>query len=126
MLAYMCGGTNPGSCPGIDAGTWTTPGWLSAVEMPPTRDASNVSCVESVGEFPPWPFPRAIGRGMDVPRWGMDEAILSRRLRVRRRRMGRVGGERFDGSGGRVGGWDERVERERVLSVVGCDIHVDG
>ena len=31
----------------------------------------------------------------------MDEAILSRRLRVRRRRW--EGGERFDGSGGRVG-----------------------
>ena len=39
---------------------------------------------------------------------------------------GKVRGERFDGSGGRVGDWDERVERARVLSVVGCEIHVDG
>ena len=99
---------------------------MSAAVTPPTREGSKVSCVESVGEFPLWPFPRSIGRGRDVPRCGMDEAILSRRLRVTCRRMGRraVSGSMGRGDGSEIGtsAWSARG----VLSVVGCEIDPRG
>mmetsp|Transcript_6704 Transcript_6704/g.18197 ORF Transcript_6704/g.18197 Transcript_6704/m.18197 type:complete len:232 (+) Transcript_6704:615-1310(+) len=79
VLAYMCGGMNPGSCVGIDAGTF-----LMAAETPPRPRpaASKWSWPESVGELPlRWPrMPCSIGRGRDVPKCGMDDASLSRRL----------------------------------------------
>ena len=110
----MCGGMNPGSCVGIDAGTF-----LMAAETPPSPRpaASKWSWPESVGELPlRWPrMPCSIGRGRDVPKCGMDDASLSRRLR---RMEDGVLGELVGRRVGWVGTWIGRAFEGSPLSVV--------